>query len=156
MSGMITKAPNDVDGMAAQTGIPTRVVVMEYANQQTLTAGTGSGTTSTGYSKSYLQGRAAAGISKIAFLTSTDGAIGAGGNNTNRPTYNAYWDVSGNRTGLMSYYGALHTDANVGVVGAAPASTPYSNTYYFDGIHFTPFGQQYMATNWWVPAVNGA
>ena len=73
----------------------------------------------------------------VVFGTSTDERQTS---ESERATYNAYWETPANRTGIQAYV-RLHIDPNIGVSGAAPANGSGGNTYYTnDGTHLTPAG----------------
>lgn len=128
MSNMNVRAPTEIDPTAAITGVPTHLAVFEYHNQA------GPAPTPANNSRAYLAARAAAGINKIAFGTSTAGPTST----TDRGAYNAAFDSS--HTDSQAYV-PIHTNANIGVNGAQ------TNTTYFDQdtVHLADAGYTVLA-----------
>lgn len=138
-ASLTLEAVGDVDGMVPLLGAtPLHLATWEWfngkatANYQALAA-------------SYLAARKAAGVAKILFMTSTDAAdTMEGATQAARATYNAYWDVAGNRSNIDAYV-PLHLNANLGVEGACPNASPYTPYFYTDGIHILDAGYAVMA-----------
>lgn len=136
ITDMTTRALFEVDPISAVTGIPTALSIFEWFNQR-------NNANSIVNTVAYLNARRAAGITKIVFGTSLD-CTNTQDNITNRANYNAYFDISGNRAGIMDGYVAIHLDPNIGVEGSCPNASPWGD-YFSDGIHCTPLGYSVLA-----------
>ena len=119
MTANDNNAPTTVDTIAAATGKPTRLAVFNFANQYF-------DSNATLNSRTYLQHRRSAGITKIAFGTSTDITAYFGSSSVaQQNAYDSYWDTAANRTGLMDAYVPIHNNALIGAPGAQAANPSY-------------------------------
>lgn len=120
INNMTAKAPTQVDPLAAATGKTLVVPCFEYYNSKAAHP------TPANQMITYLQARRAAGC-KIVFATSMDSFLA---NSTDRGNYNSYWDS--NYATYTDAYAPIHTNSNIGIVGACGASQP--STYFTDTI----------------------
>lgn len=132
INNMTAKAPTQVDPLAAATGKTLVVPCFEYYNSKAAHP------TPANQMITYLQARRAAGC-KIVFATSMDSFLA---NSTDRGNYNSYWDS--NYATYTDAYAPIHTNSNIGIVGACGASQP--STYFTDTIgHPTAAGYTVLA-----------
>lgn len=126
-------APDDVDGYAAVTGLPVTVCWFEWYNTFNSSAYT--------LHKNYGAARRTAipGVRLVAG-TSLDSHDRSG---ALRDSFNAA--MVANADGAFDAVIPLHTLPHEGVNGACPTVSPYSNTYFADGVHFTQAGYSEIA-----------
>jgi len=133
---LVDQAPRDIDPLPHLLGTPVYVGTFEWYNERNNGA-----TTAIADAVAYVSARKAAGIARVVLGTSTDCTDGAdtSTNRTERKAYNDYWDMAANRMAAgVDQYVPLHLDANIGVEGACPASSPFTPYFYADGIHLLP------------------
>lgn len=123
---------SEMSTFASYTGLPNKVVMGEYYNERatataTLVAARNSiCSTIRGYSNT-----------KLAVWASTSHT---GDPDANRVAYNA--DCVTNQASFSDNLQLVHTNANIGIAGAATANP----TYFSDGIHNSDLGQTTLAT----------
>jgi hypothetical protein len=147
-----SEAAKHIDGMSAITGIPTTLMFFEWYNDAKFG---GNGDTHAGV-VSYVQNRLSADPSvKIVLGTSTDtNSTQSQSWKAQRATFNAYFDNSANRANLAGY-APIHNNANIGVVGSAPASGTANTYFQSDSIHLVDAGYAELA-NVFVSAIQAA